>query len=227
MSDGTPVIAEIDHGFSDPDLLRIALTHRSAAKGKDALSGGNERLEFLGDRVLGLVVAEMLYTRFCREREGAMAKRFVALVRRETLARVAIQINLGDHIQMAKGERAAGADTNPAILSDCMEAVIAALYLDGGLEPARSFIEKLWTPLLDEANKPPQDAKTQLQEWLQGRGKPLPKYEMIGREGPAHAPIFTIELTTSDGDSVSAEGKSKREAEQIAAQLMLDKLSDE
>ena len=227
MSDGTPVIAEIDHGFSDPDLLRIALTHRSAAKGKDALSGGNERLEFLGDRVLGLVVAEMLYTRFCREREGAMAKRFVALVRRETLARVAIQINLGDHIQMAKGERAAGADTNPAILSDCMEAVIAALSLDGGLEPARSFIEKLWTPLLDEANKPPQDAKTQLQEWLQGRGKPLPKYEMIGREGPAHAPIFTIELTTSDGDSVSAEGKSKREAEQIAAQLMLDKLSDE
>ncbi|MBX2830940.1 MAG: ribonuclease III [Rhodospirillales bacterium] len=227
MSDGTPVIAEIDHGFSDPDLLRIALTHRSAAKGKDALSGGNERLEFLGDRVLGLVVADMLYTRFGREREGAMAKRFVALVRRETLARVAIQINLGDHIQMAKGERAAGADTNPAILSDCMEAVIAALYLDGGLEPARSFIEKLWTPLLDEANKPPQDAKTQLQEWLQGRGKPLPKYEMIGREGPAHAPIFTIELTTSDGDSVSAEGKSKREAEQIAAQLMLDKLSDE
>ena len=227
MGDGAPLIPEIDHGFSDPDLLRVALTHRSAAKGKDALSGGNERLEFLGDRVLGLVVADMLYTRFGREREGAMAKRFVALVRRETLARVAIQIHLGDHIQMAKGERAAGADTNPAILSDCMEAVIAALYLDGGLEPARSFIEKLWTPLLDEDNKPPQDAKTQLQEWLQGRGKPLPKYEMVGREGPAHAPIFTIELTTSDGDSVSAEGKSKREAEQIAAQLMLDKLSYE
>lgn len=227
MGDGGPLIPEIDHDFSDPDLLRVALTHRSAAKGKDALSGGNERLEFLGDRVLGLVVADMLYTRFGREREGAMAKRFVALVRRETLARVAIQINLGDLIQMAKGERAAGADTNPAILSDCMEAVIAALYLDGGLEPARSFIEKLWTPLLDEDNKPPQDAKTQLQEWLQGRGKPLPKYEMVGREGPAHAPVFTIELTASDGDSVSAEGKSKREAEQIAAQLMLDKLSDE
>ncbi|MBO6770984.1 MULTISPECIES: ribonuclease III [Thalassospira] len=227
MSDGIPVIAEIDHGFSNPDLLRVALTHRSAAKGKDALSGGNERLEFLGDRVLGLVVAEMLYTRFGREREGAMAKRFVALVRRETLARVANQINLGDHIQMAKGERAAGADANPAILSDCMEAVIAALYLDGGLEPARRFIEKLWTPLLDEDNKPPQDAKTQLQEWLQGRGKPLPKYEMVGREGPAHAPIFTIELTTSDGDRVSAEGKSKREAEQLAARMMLDKLSDE
>ncbi|WP_417804920.1 ribonuclease III [Thalassospira lucentensis] len=227
MGEGAPRIPEIDHEFSNPDLLRVALTHRSAAKGKDALSGGNERLEFLGDRVLGLVVADMLYTRFGREREGAMAKRFVALVRRETLARVAVQINLGDLIQMAKGERAAGADTNPAILSDCMEAVIAALYLDGGLEPARSFIEKLWTPLLDEDNKPPQDAKTQLQEWLQGRGKPLPKYEMIGREGPAHAPVFTIELTASDGDSVSAEGKSKREAEQIAAQLMLDKLSDE
>jgi ribonuclease-3 len=227
MSDGATVIAEIDYGFSDPDLLRIALTHRSAAKGKDALSGGNERLEFLGDRVLGLVVAEMLYTRFGREREGAMAKRFVALVRRETLARVANQIHLGDHIQMAKGERAAGADTNPAILSDCMEAVIAALYLDGGLEPARRFIEKLWTPLLDEANKPPQDAKTQLQEWLQGRGKPLPRYEMVGREGPAHAPTFTIELTTDDGECVSAEGKSKREAEQLAAKLMLDKLSDE
>ena len=227
MSDGVPVIAEIEHGVADPERLRVARTQRSAAKGKDMLSGGNERLEFLGDRGLGLVVAEMLYTRFGREREGAMAKRFVALVRRETLARVAEQIKLGEHIQMAKGERAAGADTNPAILSDCMEAVIAALYLDGGLEPARRFIEKLWTPLLDEANKPPQDAKTQLQEWLQGRGKPLPKYEMVGREGPAHAPVFTIELTTGDGESVSAEGKSKREAEQLAAKLMLEKLSDE
>ncbi|MCC9622948.1 ribonuclease III [Thalassospira sp. MA62] len=227
MTEGSPVIRAIDYDFSDPDLLRIALTHRSAAKGKDALSGGNERLEFLGDRVLGLVVAEMLYTRFGREREGAMAKRFVALVRRETLARVAQQIDLGHHIQMAKGERAAGADENPAILSDCMEAVIAALYLDGGLEPARRFIEKLWTPLLDEDNKPPQDAKTQLQEWLQGRGKPLPKYDMVGREGPAHAPIFTIELTTDEDECVRAEGKSKREAEQLAAKLMLDKLNND
>ena len=227
MAETVPLIAEIDHEFAQPDLLRVALTHRSAAKGKDALSGGNERLEFLGDRVLGLVVAEMLYTRFGREREGAMAKRFVALVRRETLARLAQQIGLGSHIQMAKGERAAGADTNPAILSDCMEAVLAALYLDGGLEPAREFIERLWLPLLDEAPKPPQDAKTRLQELLQGRGKPLPKYEMVGRQGPAHAPVFTIELSTGDGESVKAEGKSKREAEQLAAQLMLDTLNHE
>jgi ribonuclease-3 len=156
-----------------------------------------------------------------------MAKRFVALVRRETLARVASEIGLGEHIQMAKGERAAGADTNPAILSDCMEAVIAALYLDSGLEPARRFIEKLWTPLLDEAPRPPQDAKTRLQESLQGQGKPLPVYEMVGREGPAHAPVFTIELTTSEGQSVRAQGKSKREAEQAAAKLMLDELNHE
>jgi ribonuclease-3 len=227
MTDMALLMRHIDHEFSNPDLLRIALTHRSAAKGKDALSGGNERLEFLGDRVLGLVIAEMLYTRFGREREGAMAKRFVALVRRETLARVASEIGLGEHIQMAKGERAAGADTNPAILSDCMEAVIAALYLDSGLEPARRFIEKLWTPLLDEAPRPPQDAKTRLQESLQGQGKPLPVYEMVGREGPAHAPVFTIELTTSEGQSVRAQGKSKREAEQAAAKLMLDELNHE
>ena len=190
MAETVPLIAEIDHEFAQPDLLRVALTHRSAAKGKDALSGGNERLEFLGDRVLGLVVAEMLYTRFGREREGAMAKRFVALVRRETLARLAQQIGLGSHIQMA-------------------------------------FIERLWLPLLDEAPKPPQDAKTRLQELLQGRGKPLPKYEMVGRQGPAHAPVFTIELSTGDGESVKAEGKSKREAEQLAAQLMLDTLNHE
>ncbi|WP_339778894.1 ribonuclease III [uncultured Thalassospira sp.] len=227
MTDMAPLLRHIDHEFANPDLLRVALTHRSAAKGKDALSGGNERLEFLGDRVLGLVIAEMLYTRFGREREGAMAKRFVALVRRETLARIAVDIDLGNHIAMAKGERAAGADTNPAILSDCVEAVIAALYLDGGLEPARIFIERLWRPLLDEAPKPPQDAKTQLQEALQGQGKPLPVYEMVGREGPAHAPVFTIELTTSDGHCVRADGKSKREAEQIAAKRMLDELNHE
>jgi ribonuclease-3 len=105
--------------------------------------------------------------------------------------------------------------------------VIAALYLDGGLEPARIFIERLWRPLLDEAPKPPQDAKTQLQEALQGQGKPLPVYEMVGREGPAHAPVFTIELTTSDGHCVRADGKSKREAEQIAAKRMLDELNHE
>ncbi|MDP2697833.1 ribonuclease III [Thalassospira sp.] len=227
MAGNEPSVLPLGYDFAQPDLLRIALTHRSAAKGKDTLSGGNERLEFLGDRVLGLVVAEILYRRFGREREGAMAKRFVALVRRETLARIAVQIGLGDHIQMAKGERASGADANPAILSDCMEAVIAALYLDGGLEPARQFIERLWLPLLDEDPKPPQDAKTRLQEWLQGQGKALPQYEMVGREGPAHAPVFTIELTTSDGIQVRAEGKSKREAEQIAAQLMLDKSNNE
>ena len=146
---------------------------------------------------------------------------------KEACADVARQIDLGAVLKIGRSEMMTGGRRKQALLGDAMEAVIAALYLDGGLEPARIFIERLWMPLLEEEPKPPQDAKTRLQELLQGRGKPLPKYEMVGRQGPAHSPVFTIELTTGDGESVRAEGKSKREAEQQAAQLMLDTLNYE
>ena len=215
---------DLDYKFANPNILRMALTHKSAARGR--LSCGNERLEFLGDRVLGLVIAEMLYKRFSDECEGSMAKRFVALVRRETLSKLASNIKLDCHIILAKGEKAAGAETNPSILADCMEAVIAALYLDGGLAPTQRFITKLWSPLFDELEKPPQDPKTQLQEWLQKRGQSLPQYKIIEQQGPAHAPIFTIALSTSDGKTLKAEGRSKREAEQLAAKSLLKILSN-
>ena len=219
------VLKAFCHRFSDADLLARALTHRSAAMGRAAVSGGNERLEFLGDRVLGLVVANLLYQRFPEEREGALAKRFVALVRKEALAGVAEDIGLGPHIRLSKGEAESGGRANPAILADTVEALIAALYLDGGLPVAEAFITCYWEKLLDQASTPPQDAKTRLQEWLQARGHPLPVYETLSMAGPAHAPIFTLSVSVEGAESVTAEAKSKRDAAQAAAEAMLRKLT--
>ena len=216
---------QVGHRFSDADLLVRALTHRSAAMGKTSASGGNERLEFLGDRVLGLVIANLLYGRFPKEREGALAKRFVALVRKEALAEVAEEIGLGPHIRLSKGEADSGGRVNPAILADTLEALIAALYLDGGLPVAETFITRYWEKRLDQINTPPQDAKTRLQEWLQARGRPLPVYQTLSMSGPAHAPIFTLSVSVDGQDSVSAEAKSKRDAAQAAAEAMLRKLT--
>ena len=213
------------HGFSDADLLTRALTHRSATMGQTAASGGNERLEFLGDRVLGLVIANLLYRRFPKEREGALAKRFVALVRKEALAEVAGEIGLGAQIRLSKGEAESGGRANPAILADTLEALIAALYLDGGLPVAEDFITLYWEKRLDKVGAPPQDAKTRLQEWLQARGRPLPVYETLSMSGPAHAPVFTLSVTVDGGESVTAEAKSKRDAAQAAAEAMLRKLT--
>lgn len=214
----------LGHRFQDRALLEAALTHRSAASGEAARTGGNERLEFLGDRVLGLVVAEWLYGRYAREREGALAKRFVALVRRETLARVADRLLLGRHMRMARSEEDGGGRENPALLADCLEAVIAALYLDGGAAAAQAFILRYWEPLLEENVRPPQDAKTKLQEWLQGRGRPLPVYDTVGVDGPPHAPTFTVAVSVDGETPVTAAAGSKRQAAQLAAEDMLKKL---
>lgn len=211
----------LDHAFGHPDLLRRAITHASA---EPRSWNAYERLEFLGDRVLALVVAEQLLDRFPHEREGSIAKRHVSLVRREALAEVARNIELGRYLIVSRGEDEAGSRESEAILSDAMEAVIGALYLDGGLAVVQRFILRHWNPLLEQDLRPPQDAKTELQEWAQGRRLPLPVYKVVQQTGPAHAPEFTVEVQVEGQQRMHAVGKSKRVAEQLAATALLDKV---
>ncbi len=211
----------LGHRFRQAELLKRALTHPSAA---DTPAASYERLEFLGDRVLGLIVADLLIAGFPDEPEGALAKRLAALVRRETLAQVAKSLGLSDHLILARAEREAGEAVNPALLADSCEAVIAALYLDGGLEAARGFVVPYWMPLIEADLKPPQDPKTTLQEWAQGRGLPLPVYRELRRDGPAHEPRFTVEVSVTGQEPAHGEGGSKRLAEQTAAGRLLARL---
>ena len=228
----------IGHKFACPEFLAEALTHPSAlpsARGPgrrrrpaqiDGPRGGYERLEFLGDRVLGLVVADLLWRRFGREREGALTRRLTHLVRRDALARVAAAIGLDRHLRLSPAEAAAGAARNPAILADALEAVIAAIYLDGGLPAATAFIMRFWEPLIGEVDSPPSDAKTSLQEWAQARGLPLPAYELVATSGPDHAPHFTVSVHVSGQEAASATASSKRAAETGAAAALLDRMND-
>lgn len=213
----------LGHSFRHPDILRRAVTHASA---EPRAWNAYERLEFLGDRVLALVVAEQLLDRFPHEREGSIAKRHVSLVRRETLAEVAHTIGLGRYLIISRGEDEAGARASDTILSDAMEAVIGALYLDGELEAARRFILRHWNPLLEMDRRPPQDPKTALQEWAQGRRLPLPHYVTVAQTGPAHAPEFTVEVQVEGQAPRRATGKSKRLAEQAAATAMLQEIGE-
>jgi ribonuclease-3 len=220
----------LGHSFGDPDLLQTALTHPSALTRRTGRQGprqkggqDNQRLEFLGDRVLGLVVAEMLYRTFGKEDEGAMAKRLAALVRQEGLAHVARSIDLGGHLILSRGEAEGGGRDNAATLADACEAVIGAIYLDAGLDAARQFVERHWAELIAADSKPPQDAKTALQEWAQAAGLPLPIYQVVESSGPPHDPTFTVEVRVSGKRTAKASGKSKRAAEQAAAaSLMAD-----
>jgi ribonuclease-3 len=208
----------LGHEFADAGLLRRALTHPSA-------DGVNyQRFEFLGDRVLGLVIAGWLLEAYPDADEGELAVRFNALVRKEACAEVAVRAGLGGHVVMGGGEEKAGGRQKAAILADACEAVIAALYLDGGLSAAERFIKAEWTPLLDKSVSVPQDAKTALQEWAQGAGKPVPKYLLDGRTGPDHAPEFTVSVQVEGQPGMQAKGASKRQAEQAAARAMLENL---
>ncbi|MDX5366836.1 MAG: ribonuclease III, partial [Alphaproteobacteria bacterium] len=182
------------------------------------------RFEFLGDRVLGLVVAGWLLETYPDADEGELAVRFNALVRKEACAAVAERAGLGAHVVMGGGEEKAGGRRKAAILADACEAVIAALYLDGGLPAAERFIRTEWAPLLDKSESVPQDAKTALQEWAQGAGKPVPEYALDGRTGPDHAPEFTVSVRVEGQPHIQAKGASKRQAEQAAARGMLEKL---
>ncbi|AMW35127.1 ribonuclease III [Haematospirillum jordaniae] len=216
--------AVLDHTFRDESLLELAMTHRSRGLSRGHNAGTNERLEFLGDRVLGLVVADMLYHRFPAENEGALARRHAALVRREALADVASRLNLGDFLILAKGDEDLGGRTNPALLADACEAVIGAIYLDGGFDAASGFIRRFWIPLMDKVTEPPKDPKTGLQEWAQKRGLPLPVYETVAADGPDHNPSFTIRVMVQGVPPEVASGPSKRIAAQMAARILLEKL---
>ena len=224
IRDPIALAERLGHGFTQPELLVRALTHPSAAARRDGIDDSYERLEFLGDRVLGLIVADLLMARFPLEAEGALALRHADLVRRETLAEVAGEIGLDDYLRLAKGEEAAGERRNPALLANACEAVIGALYLDGGLAVAWAFVERLWGARLEADARPPQDAKTALQEWAQGRALGLPKYREIGRKGPAHEPYFTLEVEVGGQQPARGEGRSKRLAEQAAAARLLARL---
>ena len=212
----------LGHRFSDRDLLRRALSHRS---GVSEAAASNERLEFLGDRVLGLCIAELVYARFPEEPEGVLNKRLVAAVRAETCTEVAEALELGAMLLLDKGESAQGGRENPSLLADACEAVIAALYLDGGMAVARDFVRQHWAERLDRTGGPPaRDAKTALQEWAQGRGLPLPTYAQIGRTGPDHAPAFVVEVTVQGLDPARGEGRAKRDAQQRAAANLLQRI---
>lgn len=210
----------------DPSLFLEALTHPSAKGQPDASRDSYERLEFLGDRVLGLVIADLLLSGFPEEPEGFLARRLATLVRRETLAEVGLELELGGFVRLAKGEQDSGEARNPAILADACEALIAALYLDGGLPTAHAFIARHWSGRLTAELEPPKDAKTRLQEWAQGRGLALPAYRETRREGPAHEPLFSVEVRVAGLPAESGVGRSKRLAEQEAASQLLERIEE-
>jgi ribonuclease-3 len=223
VSESAPALgAALGHEFNRPELLEQALTHPSAAA-----NSAYERLEFLGDRVLGLVVADMVYRTYPAEPEGALARRYTALVRKEALARVAEAINLGAYLRVSRGEAEQGGRSSHSLLADACEAVIAALFLDGGFEAARRFVERWWQPLLSEQAEPPQDAKTALQEWAQGQGLPLPAYRLIASEGPPHDPIFEMEVSLPGRPPARGRGRSRRAAEAAAAGVLIGLLKEE
>jgi len=213
----------IGHSFADRDLLERALTHASVGDGARAVSH-YERLEFLGDRVLNLVAAETLMARDAVAREGEMSRRISALVNYQACARVARSLGLAPALRVSASAAKVGARDSDAVLGDACEALIGALYLDAGLEAARSFFERFWQSEFEaQAGPAVRDPKTRLQEWAQGLGLPLPAYRMVGRSGPDHAPSFTVEVAIEGFDPERAEGRSKQEAEKAAAAAMLQR----
>lgn len=214
----------LGYTFADSSLLVLALTHASARGADPTTTVSNERLEFFGDRVLGLVVAELLYRGFPDDSEGALAQRHAALVSRPALSQVASRLRLSSSIVASRSEREAGGTSNPGILADTLEAIIGAVYLDGGLSAAAAFVERNWADLISGTQTPPKDPKTELQEWAQARGLPLPLYREIERRGPPHAPEFSIEVSLPGFGAATACGSSKRSAEQAAAERLLASL---
>ncbi len=211
----------LGHSFSKPELLIEALTHSSFVT---AQKRDNQRLEFLGDRVLGLVMAEALLADDIKAREGTLAPRYNSLVRKETCADVALDLDVGSVLKMGRSEMISGGRRKQALLGDAMEAIIAAVYLDGGFGAAQSVILKHWTKRINTVETDARDPKTALQEWAQARGYQPPKYVMISREGPDHAPMFVIEAQVENGETQKAKAGTKRHAEQMAAKELLTRL---
>lgn len=211
----------LHYRFRDESLLVQALTHPSAG----GAGPNNQRFEFLGDAVLGLLIAELLLERFPAEREGEITRRHAALVGGPALDLVARELALGNLLILSKGEEEGGGRATPSNLEDACEAVVAAIYLDGGLEAARQFVRRFWEPLLSSQLTPPKDAKTTLQEWSQQRGLGTPTYETVEARGPSHAPEFEVRVAIEGKGEAMACGASKKAAEQQAARLLLEQLS--
>ena len=208
----------LGHAFRDPGLLEAALTHRSAAPHH------NERLEFLGDAVLGLTISAALFQRFPRATEGDLTRLRASLVREETVAGLAQALELGGLLRLGHGERLSGGHRRASLLADALEAVFGAIFLDAGVETSRRVIERLYEPLLEQSPSPEalKDSKTRLQEWLQGRNLPLPAYELTGVSGPAHQQQFCVLCRVSGlPQPVTGEAGSRRKAEQEAARAAL------
>jgi ribonuclease-3 len=215
--------AALGYTFQNRDLLEQALTHASV-RGGSRQRTDNERLEFIGDRVLALTIAGELYQIYPKAREGELARTFNRLVRGETCAAVARSIALGPYLILSESEADSGGRDKDTILADAVEAVLGAIYVESGFDTARDVVLKLWAPLLKEQR--PQmgaDAKTALQEWAQGRGLALPQYSVVSREGPDHAPLFTAEVRIRSLEPERGEGASKRLAEQAAAARLLER----
>jgi ribonuclease III len=211
----------IGHQFREPELLIRALTHASIAS---ATRPDNQRLEFLGDRVLGLVMAEALLAADPGASEGQLAPRFNALVRKEACADVARGCGLGDVLKLGRSEMLSGGRRKDALLGDAMEALIAAVYQDAGFDAARALILRLWGDRIGGVKADARDAKTALQEWAQARGMKPPAYVQTSRCGPDHAPSFTVEVRLDSGETEAAEAASKRMAEMAAARALLTRL---
>jgi ribonuclease-3 len=214
----------IGHNFTRPDLLVRALTHPSVSS---ATRQDNQRLEFLGDRVLGLVMATALLEHDKTASEGQLAPRFNALVRKEACADVAREIDLGAVLKLGRSEMMSGGRRKQALLGDAMEAVIAAVYKDAGFEAAQAMILRLWGDRVGAVEEDARDPKTALQEYVQARRQNPPAYVQIAREGPDHQPIFTIAVRLEDGTEEQASAGSKRQAEQAAAKALLTRLEQD
>jgi ribonuclease-3 len=215
---------KLGHAFARVELAVEALTHRGTLDRrpdlKAAFPHGNERLEFLGDRVLSLAMADLLLRRFPHEREGQLARRHGALVSARTLGEIAQAVGLRDHLIAYRWAPPA----TPAILADMLEAVLGAIFLDAGFEAAAQAVERLWGDRLGSDNPAPRPPKTQLQEWAQGRGLALPVYRQVGREGSEHEPVFLVEVKVGSLPAARGKGQTKRDAESAAASVMLDEL---
>jgi ribonuclease III len=229
----------IGYTFKDRDLFSHALTHASVRSGKPSKASpkpdqskrkpgaaaisahDNERLEFLGDRVLGLAIAELLWATYPSDSEGQLAKRFNGLVRGETCAAIGRAIGLGPFLILSGSEADSGGRAKDTILADAVEALLGALFIEAGFEKAREVVRRLWVPLLDDMPEATTDPKSALQEWAQGQGLPLPRYAEVTRQGPDHAPHFVAEVRVPGHPPARGEGASKRIAEQAAATAML------
>lgn len=216
----TPLESTIGYRFNDPALLDRALTHISALKGQGRV-GSYQRLEFLGDHVLGLAISEMLFAAFPKADEGELSRRLADLVRRETCADVARAIDLGTALRLGASEVRAGGRAKAAILADVCESLIGAIFLDSGYQAAKAFVDRFWAERMRKPARPLRDPKTVLQEWAQGRGLPTPAYREVERTGPHHDPVFRVAVTLPNRDPAEGKGRSKRAAEQAAAAALL------